>query len=146
MATNSKEYNKMAKEASLPSKKGKDFFCAFCIGGLICTFSQGLFLWYGALGMKESTVKALVPMTIIVLAAILTGFGVFDKIAKVAGAGTLVPITGFANSIVAPAMEFKAEGKVLGTGAKLFSIAGPVIAYGTAAASLYGLIYYIFAR
>ena len=83
-------------------------------------------------------------MTLIVIAACLTGLGVYDKIAKGAGAGTIVPITGFANSIVSPAMEFSAEGKILGTGAKLFSLAGPVIAYGTLAAFIYGIICYCF--
>ncbi len=95
-------------------------------------------------GLSETEVKAAVPVTLIVLTAILTGLGVFDKIAKHAGAGTIVPITGFANSIVSPAMEFQAEGRILGTGAKLFTIAGPVIAYGCSAAVVYGLIIYIF--
>lgn len=144
MATTPNEFDKMAKKASPPSPNAKNFAGAFCIGGLICAFGQGLMLFYLYLGLPEKTCKALVPMTIIVITAILTGLGVFDKIAKHAGAGTLVPITGFANSIVSPAMEFSAEGRILGTGAKLFSIAGPVIAYGCSAASVYGLIAYIF--
>lgn len=143
MATSQKDYGEMAKKASPPSPKGKDFLCAFLIGGGICTFGQCLILLYSYFKLPETTVKALVPMTIIVITAILTGTGVFDKIAKHAGAGTLVPITGFANSIVSPAMEFSAEGRILGTGAKLFSIAGPVIAYGTFAATIYGLIAYL---
>ena len=96
------------------------------------------------MSIKEKTVTALVPCTIIVIAAILTGLGIFDKIARHAGAGTIVPITGFANSIVAPAMEFQSEGRILGTGANMFKIAGPVIVYGSAAAVIYGIIYYIF--
>ena len=95
-------------------------------------------------GFNEQETKTLTSVVLIVLTAILTGIGVFDKIAKHAGAGTIVPITGFANSIVSPAMEFRSEGKILGTGAKLFSIAGPVIVYGTSAAFLYGIICYIF--
>lgn len=144
MATTPNEFDKMTKKASPPSPKAKNFVSAFLIGGLICAFGQGLMLFYTYLNLPEKTCKALVPMTIIVITAILTGLGVFDKIAKHAGAGTLVPITGFANSIVSPAMEFSAEGRILGTGAKLFSIAGPVIAYGCSAASVYGLIAYIF--
>ena len=144
MATTGKEYDSMTKKASPPSKKAKDLFCAFAIGGLICTLGQ-VFTWlYTRAGFSEDGVKAATPVTLIALTAVLTGIGVFDKIAKVAGAGTVVPITGFANSFVSPAMEFQAEGRVLGTGAKLFSIAGPVIAYGTFAAVLYGLIAYIF--
>ena len=98
------------------------------------------------MGIKEKTVTALVPCTIIVIAAILTGLGIFDKIARHAGAGTIVPITGFANSIVAPAMEFQSEGRILGTGANMFKVAGPVIVYGSAAAVVYGVIYYIALR
>ncbi len=144
MATTGQEYDSMAKKASPPSKKAKDLFCAFTIGGLICTFGQALSWLYTRVGLSEDEVKAAVPVTLIVITAVLTGLGVFDRIAKHAGAGTIVPITGFANSIVSPAMEFQAEGRVLGTGAKLFSIAGPVIAYGTFAAVIYGLIAYIF--
>ena len=91
--------------------------------------------------MDES--RTLVSVTLVVITAILTGIGVFDKIAKHAGAGTIVPITGFANSVVSPALEFKSEGFIMGTGANIFKIAGPVILYGTAAASVYGLIYFI---
>ena len=101
---------------------------------------------YEKIGINGDDVKALVPITLIVIAAVLTALGVFDKIAYYAGAGTIVPITGFANSIVSPAMEFQSEGRVLGTGANMFKIAGPVLVYGSAAAVIYGIIYYIFLR
>ena len=101
---------------------------------------------YEKLGLGADDVKLLVPVTLIVAAAVLTAIGVFDKIASYAGAGTIVPITGFANSIVSPAMEFRSEGRILGTGAQMFRIAGPVLAYGSAAAVIYGLLYYIFMR
>lgn len=95
-------------------------------------------------GLEENTCRAIVSMSLVLLTAILTGFGVFDRIAKFAGAGTMVPITGFANSIVSPAMEFKSEGEILGTAANMFKIAGPVIVYGCSSAVLYGIIIYIF--
>lgn len=144
MSTTGKEYDEMTKKASPPSPKVMDIVKAFLIGGLICLIGQTLNALYTMAGLSEKEVKAAVPITLIVLTAILTGIGVFDKIAKHAGAGTVVPITGFANSIVSPAMEFQSEGRILGTGAKLFTIAGPVIAYGCSAAVVYGLIIYIF--
>lgn len=144
MSTTGKEYDEMTKKASPPSPKVMDIVKAFLIGGLICLIGQALNALYTMAGLSEKEVKAAVPITLIVLTAILTGIGVFDKIAKHAGAGTVVPITGFANSIVSPAMEFQSEGHILGTGAKLFTIAGPVIAYGCSAAVIYGLIIYIF--
>lgn len=144
MSTTGKEYDEMTKRASPPSPKVMDIVKAFLIGGLICLIGQALNALYTMAGLSEKEVKAAVPITLIVLTAILTGIGVFDKIAKHAGAGTVVPITGFANSIVSPAMEFQSEGRILGTGAKLFTIAGPVIAYGCSAAVIYGLIIYIF--
>ena len=128
---------------SPPSPKLKDFVLAFCIGGLICGFGELLFIVYEYSDIPEKTAKMLVPTTIIIIAALLTGIGVFDKIAKHAGAGTLVPITGFANAVAAPAVEFKNEGYILGIGANLFKIAGPVIAYGTAASFLCGVLYFI---
>lgn len=144
MSTTGKEYDEMTKKASPPLPKVMDIVKAFLIGGLICLIGQALNALYTMAGLSEKEVKAAVPITLIVLTAILTGIGVFDKIAKHAGAGTVVPITGFANSIVSPAMEFQSEGRILGTGAKLFTIAGPVIAYGCSAAVIYGLIIYIF--
>ena len=139
-----KEYEKMAKKAAPNSKTALNTLKAFLTGGLVCLFGEVLSYAYGRLDLDKDTVKALVPMTIIALTAVLTGFGVYRKLAKHAGAGTLVPITGFANAVVAPALEFKSEGKILGTGAKIFTIAGPVIVYGTAAAFIYGLAVYFF--
>ncbi len=144
MSTTNNEYNKMADKASPPSPKISNGIKAFVIGGLICTFGQFLNWGYGKLGLSEEVIKALTPSTLILIAAILTGIGVFDKIAKHAGAGTIVPITGFANSVVSPALEFKAEGIIMGTGANIFKIAGPVIAYGVFSAVIYGVICYFF--
>ncbi len=136
------EYGEMAKKASPPTKKVKNGFFAFVIGGLICTLGEGLGIIYEKIGLNADEVKLMIPATLIVLTAILTALGVFDNIAYYAGAGTIVPITGFANSIVSPAMEFQSEGRILGTGANMFKIAGPVIVYGTLAAVVYGVIYY----
>ncbi len=144
MSTTDKEYDKMAKRASPNSPKIMNGVKAFLIGGLICTFGQLLNFCFERLGFNKDEVKAITPSVLIVLTAILTGIGVFDKIAKHAGAGTIVPITGFANSVVSPALEFKTEGYVLGVGANLFKIAGPVIAYGTFASVIYGVICYVF--
>lgn len=144
MSTTGKEYDKMAKKASPNSPVFLNCLKAFLIGGLICLFGQVLNYLFGKAGFNEEYVKAMTPSVLIILTAILTGIGVFDKIAKHAGAGTIVPITGFANSVVSPALEFKAEGFVLGVGANMFKIAGPVIVYGTAASVIYGLVYWIF--
>ena len=140
------EYGKMTKKASPPTKKLRNGILAFLIGGLICTLGEGLSMLYEYLGLSKEDVKLLVPVSLILLSAILTACGVFDDIAYYAGAGTIVPITGFANSIVSPAMEFKSEGKILGTGANMFKIAGPVLVYGTLAAVIYGVMYYIFLK
>ena len=140
------EYGKMAKKASPPTNKIKNCCFAFVIGGLVCALGEGFGMIYERIGIGADDVKALVPITLIVIAAVLTALGVFDKIAYYAGAGTIVPITGFANSIVSPAMEFQSEGKILGTGAQMFRIAGPVLVYGSATAVIYGIIYYIFMR
>ena len=140
-----KEYASMAKKASPPSPILKNMLKAFVSGGTVCTVGQCFRELYLLAGLDDDTaVKPLVCVTLIVIAAALTGIGVFDKIAKHAGAGTLVPITGFANAVVAPAVEFQTEGRVYGTGAKMFIIAGPVIVYGCAAAFLYGVIYYCY--
>lgn len=143
MLPDNKRYAEMVKKASPPSPKAKDFVFAFIVGGLICAFGQLLFELYSMLDIPEKVVKSAVPSTLIFIAALLTGIGVFDKIAKRAGAGTLVPITGFANAVVSPAVEFKKEGFVLGLGANMFKIAGPVIVYGVSAGVIYGIIYYI---
>lgn len=143
MSIDKNQYDKMTKRASPPSPKAKNIFNAFWIGGVVCCIGQAFFNLYSTLGLSEDNAKTCVSVTLIVITAILTGFGVFDKIAKHAGAGTIVPITGFANSVVSPAMEFKAEGNILGTAANIFKIAGPVIVYGTLASVIYGLIYWI---
>ena len=143
MNISNNKYAQMVKAKSPPSPLLKNCILAFTVGGAICCFGEALFRLYGMLGMSNKEVRALVPATLILIAAILTGIGIFDKIAKYAGAGTVVPITGFANSVVSPALEHKTEGYIMGTGANLFRISGPVIAYGTAAATVYGLIYYV---
>ena len=133
----------MVDRVSPPSTKLKDFVCAFLIGGLICTIGQllrELFLYFG---FSEDKTAMAVSLTLIFLAALLTGLKLFEKIAKHAGAGTLVPITGFANSVVSPAIEFKPEGHILGIGVKMFSIAGPVILFGSVASAIYGLFLWI---
>ena len=144
MKMTNQEYDKMVGKASPASPKLKDFIWAFVVGGLICTLGQLLHDLFGLAGMNETQVKAAVPVTLIFLAALATGLRLFDKLAKHAGAGTLVPITGFANAIVSPAMEFKAEGYVLGIGAKMFTIAGPVLVYGITASVIYGLFLILF--
>lgn len=144
MSTTGNEYNEMAKKASPSSPVFKDCLKAFLFGGTICMLGQVLNVLFEKAGFNEEYVKALTPSVIIIITAILTGIGVFDKIAKHAGAGTVVPITGFANSVVSPALEFRAEGIILGTGAKIFTVAGPVIAYGTTAAVIYGIIAFLF--
>ena len=138
-----KEYSALVKRLSPPSPKIKDFAFAYLIGGLICAIGQLIKEFYLYIGIAEENAKILLPITLVFIAALLTGLKLFDKIAKHAGAGTLVPITGFANAVVSPAIEFKAEGFVLGVGAKMFSIAGPVIVYGTVASVIYGVIYWI---
>ena len=134
----------MTKKASPPSPKLKNCILAFLVGGFICSLGETLtFVYTEYFNLKPEIVKMLVPVTLITIAAILTGFGIFEKIAKYAGAGTLVPITGFSNAVVSPAIEFKSEGFVLGVGAKMFTIAGPVILYGTVASVVYGVIYWV---
>lgn len=113
---------------------------AFIVGGAICCIGQGLGDLYKMLGASEENVKTLIPVTLVFIAVMLTGIGVFDRIAKHAGAGTLVPITGFANAVASPAIDNKSEGYVAGVGAKMFVVAGPVIVYGTAASVVCGAI------
>lgn len=138
-----KQYGRLVKEMSPKSPMGRDCFNAFWIGGLICVLGQLLMNGFGALGMEKEQAGTAASMTLVALSALLTGLSVYDDIAKHAGAGTLVPITGFANSIAAPAVEFKTEGFVLGVGAKMFTIAGPVIVYGLAASVVYGFLYWL---
>lgn len=137
-------YAHLVSEKTPPSPTVKNCINAFIFGGSICCFGQVLRTLYSLTALRDDEVKLCVSVTLIAITAILTGTGIFDKIAKRAGAGTAVPITGFANSVVSPAMEFSAEGRILGTGAKMFNLAGPVIVYGCGSASLYGLIVYIF--
>ncbi len=144
MSISKDEYSKMADKASPNSPILLDCVKAFLIGGLICTFGQLLNLIFQKAGLGENEIKIATPCIIIIITAILTGIGIFDKIARHAGAGTIVPITGFANSVVSPALEFKHEGMVLGTAAQMFSIAGPVLVYGIGSSVLYGIIIYIF--
>ena len=144
MLPDKKEYAKTVEKTSPPSKKAKDFIMAYLVGGIICVLGQLLFETYSMLGIVEKNSRTLASCTLVFVAALLTGLKIFPKIAKHAGAGTLVPITGFANAIASPAIEFKAEGWCLGVGAKMFTIAGPVIVYGTVASIIYGIIYWIF--
>ena len=138
-----KEYEKLVEEISPKSPIGKDCLCAFTVGGIICVIGQFFINYYTKIGLDKESAGTAASMTLVVLSAILTGLSLYDNIAKYAGAGTLVPITGFANSITAPAVEFKTEGFILGVGAKMFTIAGPVIVYGVSASVLYGVIYWI---
>ena len=138
-----KQYNQLIKELSPRSPAWKDCLWAFCVGGAICALGQFFINRYESLGLDKADASGAASMTLVVLAALLTGLGVFDDIAKRAGAGTLLPITGFANAIAAPAVEFKTEGFILGVGAKMFTIAGPVIVYGVSASVVYGIIYWI---
>ena len=138
-----KQYGQLVEERSPKSPIGADCARAFCIGGLICTIGQVFTNFYSSLGLDQDGAGTATSLTLVCLSALLTGLSLYDNIAKYAGAGTLVPITGFANSIAAPAVEFKSEGFILGVCAKMFTIAGPVIVYGVSASVVYGLIYWI---
>lgn len=143
MRVSKKQYAQMAEKASPKSNLFINCIKAFLVGGLICTIGQGLTNIYTLCGMELLDARTLTSVSLVFLGALLTSIGVYDRIAKHAGAGSLVPITGFANSIVAPAIEFKSEGFVLGLGAKMFIIAGPVLVYGITASVLWGVIYFI---
>ena len=138
-----KEYAELVKKLSPKSPILKDCAGAFVIGGLICALGQVFMNIYEALGLNKTDTGTATCISLIFLSALLTGLSLYDNIAKFAGAGTLVPITGFANAITAPAVEFKTEGFILGVGAKMFTIAGPVIVYGVSASVVYGFIYWI---
>ena len=138
-----KQYDALVKELSPPSPLGKDCLIAFLVGGAICCLGQVFLNWYSSLGLDKDMAGTAASMSLVALSALFTGLSLYDDLAKHAGAGTLVPITGFANSIAAPAVEFKTEGFVLGVGAKMFTIAGPVLVYGTAASVVYGFIYWL---
>lgn len=140
------QYSEMYKEASHGTKWWLTIPKAFLFGGLICMLGQGLKNMYLYFGLSEDNASMSVSVTLVFLSALFTGLGWYDRIAKHAGAGTLVPITGFANSVAAPAIEFKTEGYITGLGAKIFIISGPVILYGTLASVVYGLIYYLALR
>lgn len=136
-------YNEYVKE-NTPKKSWFINLCkAFFVGGLICTVGQVLSVLYGKTGMEEETASLYTTLSLIFLSIVLTGFNIYQKLANFAGAGTLVPITGFANSVAAPAIEFKKEGQVFGIGCKIFTIAGPVILYGVFCSWILGMIYWI---
>jgi len=138
-----REYGKLVREIAPRSPLVKDCLFAFLVGGAICTLGQLIMNGYMALGLDKENAGTAMSMTLVALSALFTGLSLYDNLAKYAGAGTLVPITGFANSVAAPAVEFKPEGFILGVGAKMFTIAGPVIVYGVSASVVYGLIYWI---
>lgn len=141
---NSKDKKSLIKQFSPGSSILKNSLLAFLFGGAICVIGQLLSLLYSYLGLDKKTAGTLVTVTLIFLAALLTALGIFDKIARHAGAGTLVPVTGFSNAVVSQAMDAKSEGYVLGVGAKIYTVAGPVILYGLLSGTVYGLIYYIY--
>ena len=138
-----KTYPQYAAARAKRSPILKNCLLAFLVGGAICTLGQALSDLFLSLGIEEENAATLVSVTLVFLSALTTALGWFGKLAKHAGAGTLVPITGFANAVVSPAIEFKSEGFILGVGAKMFTIAGPVIVYGVSASVVYGLIYWI---
>ena len=143
MRISSENYAKLVQKNSPKSRKFRDIFAAFSVGGLICATAEIFYYAFTVFGCDEKVSRASASIMIVFFTAVLTGIGVFDKIAKFAGAGTLVPISGFANAVVSPALEFKTEGLVLGLGANIFKIAGPVILYGVAASVVYGVIYWV---
>ncbi|MBQ3692109.1 MAG: stage V sporulation protein AC [Clostridia bacterium] len=140
MDISKKEYEKLTQEKSPDSKLLRNCFWAFVVGGIICVIGESLAQLYMHLGASETNARTWTSITLVFIGVLLTALNIYSKIAKHAGAGTLVPITGFANSVAAPAIEFKSEGFILGLGAKMFTIAGPVIVYGTLAGVVYGLI------
>lgn len=144
MKTDNETYKKYVKRRAPKSPTLKNCAFAFLVGGFLCAAAEALYKLYASLGIADGTVKTLVPVTFIVLAGLMTGIGIFDDIARFAGAGTLVPITGFANAVVASAIDDKSEGFILGVGAKMFTVAGPVIVYGTLSSAIYGVIYWFF--
>ena len=144
MKQDKNEYKKYVEQKSPKPTYLKNYIMAFLVGGLICCIGQGINDFYmKVINLDKLDASSVTSMTLIFLGAILTGFGVYDLIGKFAGAGSIIPITGFANSIVSPAMEFKKEGYVMGVGSNLFKIAGPVLVYGVSSSIICGLIYYI---
>ncbi len=143
MNISNSEYGELAKKRSPASKMYKTIPMAFIVGGSICTLGEGLINLYSYLGMSEEIAGTLTSVTLIFCSILLTGLKIYDRIAQHSGAGALVPITGFANAVSSPALDFKSEGFVTGLGAKMFVIAGPVIVYGVSASVIYGVVYYI---
>lgn len=140
---NKKEYQKFVEKRTPNSPLVKDMFFAFLFGGTICLIGQFILNGYKSFGVEQELASAATSVTMVFSGALLTGLGLYDRMAKIAGAGTIVPITGFANSVVSPAMEFKSEGYVLGLAAKLFVISGPVIVYGTLSSVICGIVYWV---
>ncbi len=145
MKMSPKEYQEYVKKMQPSSPLGKDLLLSFVIGGGICVLGQGIMNVWLALGCGQEDASTWTSITLVFLSALFTGLGLYHKLARFAGAGTLVPITGFANSVAAPAIDFKAEGLITGTAVKMFSIAGPVLVFGTAASAVYGIILMLFA-
>jgi stage V sporulation protein AC len=140
----SEQYKEMVEKVNPSSNLLKDCIFAFVIGGLICDVGQFVMNTFLSLGISVDNVGYYVATVMVFLGAFFTGLGIYDNLGKFAGAGSIIPITGFANSIVSPAMEFKREGYIFGVGAKMFVIAGPVLVYGISASIIVGLLYYIF--
>ena len=141
-----KEYQALVRQLSPPSPIVKNTALAFLVGGAICTVGQLLSHWYGTLGLGASDAGTATSVTLVFLSALATGLGLYHKLARWAGAGTLVPITGFANAVVSPAVDYQAEGLITGAAVKMFTVAGPVIVFGTAASVLYGLVLWLIQR
>jgi len=138
-----KEYQKYVDKMTPNSPLAKDILLAFLFGGTICTIGQVIFNWYSTLELTKTVTSMLTSSTMVFIGAFLTGLGIYDKLAKYAGAGTIVPITGFANAVASPAIEFKSEGMVLGLAVKMFTVAGPVVVYGITSGFVAGIIYYV---
>ncbi|MBO5733742.1 MAG: stage V sporulation protein AC [Clostridia bacterium] len=138
-----KEYQKYVDKMTPNSPLAKDILLAFLFGGTICTIGQVIFNWYSTLELTKTITSMLTSSTMVFIGAFLTGIGVYDRLAKYAGAGTIVPITGFANAVASPAIEFKSEGMVLGLAVKMFTVAGPVVVYGITSGFVAGIIYYV---
>lgn len=142
MNKNEKQY--LIKKYTPKSNIAKDMLLAFIFGGIICALGEGLVLLFSSFGIDDKTSSLLTTLSFIFIASLLTGFGIFDRIGRIAGAGTLVPVTGFSNSVTSEAMDSSSEGFILGVGAKIFTVAGPVILYGICSGVVYGIIYFLF--
>lgn len=143
MRMTNEEYGKLVDSMAKPSPMGKDLIWAFLVGGAICAIGQLIMAAYSHFGLSQEDASTATSMTLIFLSALFTALDLYNTLAKHAGAGTLVPVTGFANSVVSPAIEFKSEGFISGMAAKMFTIAGPVIVFGVGTSVIYGLIYWI---